>query len=368
MNIYIREIELLSKYYPDMDIFLQNIYWDSIFNSAQVIIEQILKKIDTENNLIIIHASPLEMVVIGEFFKNNGIVNIAYNFNRIPAINSISKTLEAGLFLVSWDQTPWLKEKIIDLWKKTFIQENLNRLEKSIVLLDENDIAPNWNISRIDPYVKSSIGWKENVVVYRVDEIPKSRLLLDQGIKDIYFFDTDSSNSIDTYYQSILGTVFTFHNSFIDAAPIENIGFFEDYVVQKNQEYLQYKKEVLRKNEAIKKSMQLQWWGMEKWKWKSNFSDNSPSHLKQPISLKEWLIYLGWLAIILPLFLLVEARWGQSVFTKNKSGWWNYTPSGSSSVRSNSSSWGSSFSRSTSSSSNSSISSFGGGGFSKWGG
>lgn len=115
MNIYIREIELLSKYYPDMDIFLQNIYWDSIFNSAQVIIEQILKKIDTENNLIIIHASPLEMVVIGEFFKNNGIVNIAYNFNRIPAINSISKTLEAGLFLVSWDQTPWLKEKIIDL-------------------------------------------------------------------------------------------------------------------------------------------------------------------------------------------------------------------------------------------------------------
>lgn len=124
--------------------------------------------------------------------------------------------------------------------------------------MDENDIAPNWNISRIDPYVKSSIGWKENVVVYRVDEIPKSRLLLDQGIKDIYFFDTDSSNSIDTYYQSILGTVFTFHNSFIDAAPIENIGFFEDYVVQKNQEYLQYKKEVLRKNEAIKKSMQLQ--------------------------------------------------------------------------------------------------------------
>lgn len=368
MNIYIQEIELFSKYYPDMDIFLQNIYWDPIFNSAQVIIEQVLKKIDTENNLIIIHASPLEMVVIGEFFKNNGIVNVTYNFNRIPAINSVSKTLEAGLFLVSWDQTLWLKEKIIDLWKKTFLQENLNKLEKSIVLLDENDIAPSWNISRIDPYVKSSIGWKENVVIYRVDEMPKSKFLLDQGIKDIYFFDTDSSNSIDIYYQSTLNTVFTFHNSIIDTVPIENIGFFEDYVIQKNYEYLQYKKEVLSKNEAIKKTLQEQWWGMEKWKWKSSSSSNNPEYSKQPISLKEWIAYLGWLAIILPLFLLVEARWGQGMFIKNTSGWWNYTPTGSSGFRSNSSSWGSTFSRSTSSSSSSSISSFGGGWFSKWGG
>lgn len=368
MNIYIQEIELFSKYYPDMDIFLQNIYWDTIFISAWAIIEQILKKIDTNNNLIIIHASPLEMVVIGEFLKNNGIVNIAYNFNRIPAINSISKTLEAGLFLVSWDQTPWLKEKIIDLWKKTFIQENLNKLEKSIVLLDENDIPPNWNISRIDPYVKGSIGWKENVVIYRVDEMPKSKFLLDQGIKDIYFFDTDTSNSIDTYYQSTLDTAFIFHNSVINAAPIENIWFFEDYVVQKNYEYLQYKKEVLWKNENIKKSLQQQGGGMEKWKWKSSSSSNNSGYSKQPISLKEWLAYLGWLAIILPLFLLAEARWWQGVFTKSQSGWWNYTPTRSSGFRSSSSSWGSTFSRSPSSSSSSSISSFGGGWFSKWGG
>lgn len=365
MNIYAEEIESFSRYYPDMDTFLQNIYWDGIFKSAKKIIEQVFKKIDTNNNLIVIHASPLEMVVMGEFFKNNNISNIAYNFNRIPAINSISKTMEAGLFLVSWEQLPWLRERIEKLWWDLREKIDLKKLTTSIVLFDENDIAPNWNISHIDPYIKSAIGYKENVVTYRVDEMPKSEFLLSKNIKDIYFFDTDSSNTIDTYYQWILGDAFDYHNYTVDSTLPENIGFYEDYVVQKNYEYLLYKKEILSKNENIKKSL-MEWWGTEKWKWKSKKSANSSNVESSPISLKEWLVYLGWLAIILPLFLLLEARWWASVFTRNSSGWWNYTPTGSSSFRS-SGSWGSSFSH-TPSSSSSSISSFGGGGFSKWGG
>lgn len=365
MNIYTEEIESFSRYYPDMDTFLQNIYWDGIFKSAKKIIEQVSKKIDTNNNLIIIHASPLEMVVMGEFFKNNNITNIVYNFNRIPAINSISKTMEAGLFLVSWDQLPWLRDRIEKLWVDISNKIDLQILTTSILLFDENDIAPNWNISHIDPYIKSAIGYKENVVTYRVDEMPKNEFLLNKNIKDIYFFDTDSSNTIDTYYQWILGDTFNYHNYTVDSILPDNIGYYEDYVVQKNYEYLLYKKEILSKNENIKKSL-MQWWGTEKWKWKSKKSTSSSNIESSPISLKEWLVYLGWLSIILPLFLLVEARWWASVFTRNTSGWWNYTPTGSNSFRS-SWSWGSSFSH-TPSSSSSSISSFGGGGFSKWGG
>lgn len=367
MNIYTEEIESFSKYYPDMDIFLQNIYWDGIFKSAKKIIEQVSKKISTDNNLIIIHASPLEMAVIGEFLKKHATANIAYNFNRIPAINSISKTLEAGLFLVSWEQIPWLYEKVEELRLELIEKVDTKIFSSSIFLFDENDIAPNWNISHIDPYIKSAIGYKENIVTYRVDEMPSSEFLLNRNIKDVYFFDTDSSNTINTYYQWILGDIFKYHRYIVDSILPDSIGYYEDYVVQKNHEYLIYKKEIFSKNEGVRKSY-TGWWGMEKWKWKSKSSQTTGNSGSSPISLKEWLAYLGWLAIILPLFLLVEARWWASVFIKNApSGWGQYSPTGSSGYKS-SGSWGSSFSRSPSSSSSSSIKSFGGGGFSKWGG
>ncbi len=366
MNIYIDQLESFGKYYPEMDLFLQNIHWDPIFLSAKKIIEQISKKIEAENNLIIIHSSPLEMVIIWEFFKNNGVKNIAYNFNRVPAVNSISKSLEAGLFLVSWTHISWLKEKINTLWVSLKTKTDISKFKDSIILLDENDIPQNWNISRIDPYIKSAIGWKENIVTYRVDEMPKSELLLKQNIKDIYFFDTDSSNAIDAYYQSTLGKLFHFHSYIIDSIVPENIWYYEDYVVEKNQEYLVYKNEILSKNEILKESLK-EGWGMEKWKGKSNIFAR-PEISRSQISLKEWMIYLGWLAVILPLFLLMEVRWWQGVFTKSSTGWWNYTPSSSSSFRSSSSSWWSSFTHTPSASTSSSISSFGGGWFSKWGG
>jgi hypothetical protein len=130
-----------------------------------------------------------------------------------------------------------------------------SKLKDSIVLFDENDIPQNWNISRIDSYIKSAIGWKENIVTYRVDEMPKSEMLLKYNIKDIYFFDTDTSNSIDTYYQSTLGKVFTFHNFYIESNKSDSIGYYEDYVVAKNLEYLKYKEEILSKNEHLKASL-----------------------------------------------------------------------------------------------------------------
>ncbi len=364
MNIYSSEIEAFAKYYPNMDILLQNIHWDWLFASAKTMIIEILATIKAGKSLVIIHANPLELVIIWELFKSQGIVDVVYNFNRMPAINSISKTLEAGLFLVSWEHLPWLKEKIAQLAIDVRLTSDTDLLKNSIILLDENDTVPDWDISRVDPYVKSAIGWKENIVIYRVDELPQKTTLLEYGIKDIYFFDTDTSTTIDSYYQAQLGDIFSFQSHTITSSTSHSIWYYEDYVIAQNQEYLIYKKEIFSKNTALRSTM-LQGGGNEKWTQKKS-SNSGSKNLGTPIPLKESLAYLGWLAIILPLFLLVEARGGSSVFVKNGTGGWNYN--GGSSIRSSGTSWGWAFTHSSSSSTNSSISSFGGGGFSKWGG
>ena len=112
MNIYTPEIDGFSKYYPDMDIWMKNIHWDSLFRGIKPLIRSLLERKGSDGNLSIIHLYPLEMVIIGETLKSLGIVNIVYNFNRLPAVNSISKTLEAGLFLVSWKQIDWLQSQM----------------------------------------------------------------------------------------------------------------------------------------------------------------------------------------------------------------------------------------------------------------
>jgi hypothetical protein len=183
----------------------------------------------------------------------------------VPAINSISKTLEAGLFLVSWEQLPWLKARISQLTIDVRLTSDIDVLKGSIIILDENDTVPNWDISRIDPYIKSAIGWKENIVTYRVDELPDTKMLLEYEIRDVYFFDTDNSTAIDTYYRTQLGDIFSYESHTLTSTLQGSIGYYEDYVVTQNQEYLIYKKEILSKNTALHSTM-LQGGGNEKWK------------------------------------------------------------------------------------------------------
>jgi hypothetical protein len=42
MNIYSSDIELFGKYFPDMDIWLKNIYWNELFINAKNLLDQIL--------------------------------------------------------------------------------------------------------------------------------------------------------------------------------------------------------------------------------------------------------------------------------------------------------------------------------------
>ena len=71
LNLYTQEIETFSKYYPDMDIWMKNIYWDSIFEKISPLIQSILRDSKKpEKTLSIIHLFPLEMAIIGETMKS----------------------------------------------------------------------------------------------------------------------------------------------------------------------------------------------------------------------------------------------------------------------------------------------------------
>ena len=69
MNIYSSDIELFGKYFPDMDIWLKNIYWNELFINAKNLLDQILSGSYEGNTLSLIHLFPLEMVIVGEALK-----------------------------------------------------------------------------------------------------------------------------------------------------------------------------------------------------------------------------------------------------------------------------------------------------------
>lgn len=64
MSLYTSEIEQFSNYFPDMDIWLKNIYWDFLFTNAESLIDQILSKIEKDPTFSIVHLFPLEMAIV----------------------------------------------------------------------------------------------------------------------------------------------------------------------------------------------------------------------------------------------------------------------------------------------------------------
>lgn len=363
MNLYEEEVQEFAKFYPDMDIWLKNIHWKWLFENARKLLDALTTKI-TKPWLIIVHAFPLEMVIAWEVLKTLGVNNTVYNFNRVPSVNSNSKTLEATLFSTAWKQISWLESEVNTLAAeyKNHISSTITR---SIFLFTENDSTPSWNITHVDPYIKNAIGFKENTVIYRIHDFPESSWLLQKWIHDIYSFDSDNSRKIDSFYKHSLEDIFSFHTETYKQYDIDSIGFYEDYVALKNTEYHNYKQTILTKNQALVGSNGLKgtvssnsgW--LEKWK-KWNTWNTSP----RPLSALEVLTYAGWLALLIPIIIVLASKWwapflGWSSSSSSSSsygwnsiifGWWG----GSSTIGS-----------SSSKSSSSTISSFWWGGFSK---
>ncbi len=398
MKVPGKDLVTFEKFYPNLNIFLQNLHWTELFDGVTELISptlqnaaSMLSKKKGEKILTIIRLFPLESAIFGEALKEAGGKNIIYNFNRTAAVNSTSKTLEATIFLEFWKNIPELAEKVRGLAKIISNSQFLLDSNRWYILFDENDAAPNWNISKIDPYVKSSIAFKEWKFVYRVDEYPSKEWLLSKDIKQVVICDMDNTPEINMQYKTIvLGDNFpveTFHTPY--QPKTDTIGWYEDYVVSKNREYVQYRKDILDKlkHESVSKvNIQKSGTNLPK-AGKISASANSKNintrevTAGNPMEKKEIMFFLGSLGVIFALVVMYDLRGGQGWFTNGTTG------SGSTGSTTSSSGWrfhpyvgnstsifgggGSSSSSSiggSKSSSSSSISSFGGGGFSKGGG
>lgn len=241
------QMSIIEKHYFDLDLFLKNIYWDSLCEALVPYLQEVGKqfaerKKKNENTLVIIHQMPLESAIIGEVLIALGYKNVIYNFNRAAGINSNTKSFEANLFLYSYAGLPWLAEKVTALADQ--VKDSFPEVTDSFsVIVHENDLAPEWEIAKSDPYILSAIGWKNPRIIYRLDEYPDANWCTNKGVKSVLLIDSDSSRNFDTHFSEKLGTVAEIFQESASYTSPEKIGFYEEYVVARNKEYLVYRKD-----------------------------------------------------------------------------------------------------------------------------
>ncbi len=377
-----QKIEEFSKYYEKPELFLQNIYWEAILKNVEKSLIDILSKVTKEqgndNSLIIINAHPIEMVAMWEILRSFGYMNVVYNFNKNPFPNSLAKTFEACLLFGAWKNSPYFQEQS----KK--IQINLNALmlkiqgEKTFFLFDENNSFIPYKYTKIDNYIKTQIGYKEPKNIYRLDKYPNIEFLLQKWIKKVIAFDSDGDfgGIIESYNNLIVQAKnwISFMKQLYVYEDIKNPGYYEDYLVTKNNEYATYRQTIEQKTldnfvwlAEKKKLVESQEYSVINQKNKNNkYTHEIASFEDKDRSLVPYIVLFP----IIFIAFIVSDIWVFNT-TNNNSGinrsgshffyWWG---GGGSWL-----SWGMGSSiGSKSSNSSSIIRSFGGGGFSKGGG
>lgn len=232
--------------YQDIDFLLKNIYFEKIFSNITIAIIQIFEKIawNKEQKLSIINISPLEWAIIWSILQEFWLKNVVYNFNRNLSLNSTSKTLEWILYVFAYNNSNYFKEKIkeiiSDIQKKHFDIQNDN----NYIIIDENNNNEQYEHLKIDNYLKTQIWMKEQKNVYRLDKYPDEKFLLTKNIKYVYIFDNDNdSGKIIEFYQWNIKNI-SFQEYTYNLIQEKRIWYYEDYLISKNDEYLNYKKTI----------------------------------------------------------------------------------------------------------------------------
>lgn len=245
-----QKAEQILKFYPETSLLLQNIYWDDIYlnveKSAQDILEKITKN-TTKPKLSIINISPLEWAILWKIFNELGLKNVVFNFNRTLWVNSTSKTLEAILYLFSYENSPYFRNKTSKIVQK--IQNfylNLQN-EKNYIIIDENNNKEQYSHLSIDNYLKHQIGQKEPKNIYRLDKYPDEIFLLGKNISEIILFDNDNNYwQAHSYYEQTLKTIKIKKEKY-SLEWDKSIWYYEDYLIEQNNLYKNYKKNIEQK-------------------------------------------------------------------------------------------------------------------------
>lgn len=257
MNWNFDKINEISKYYPEMELFLKNIKWESFFDksiekASLSILEIISRNSINKVNLSIINISSLEMIIMWKVFEDFWIKNIVYNFNRIPAVNSSSKTLEAFLFLFAYDSSPYLKQKVKKVLASLNIWNFSDDIKNQYIIFDENNSTNNYNYHKINDYLKNQIWFKEPKNVYRLDKFPDEAFLSSKNIDTIFFFDNDNdywkiADFYKDYFSENNKKIKIVKNKYFLRTKYKDIWYYEDYLVKKDKEYMVYKTKIASK-------------------------------------------------------------------------------------------------------------------------
>lgn len=362
-NWNFKRVEELWSLYKNIELLLKNIYWEKIFANLEKTVEELFGKIFLNqdwNTLAIVNMYPIEMAICWEVLKNVWFKNVVYNFNRQPYMNSWTKTLEALLFLVSYDNSKYFQNLSKTLRDKISSLKNVD-FSKFYILFDENNSFCNYVFLTINDYLKTQIWMPEPKNVYRLDKYPTTDFLLKKSIKNVIVLDSDKDvwEGMEFYQKYIkeANAGINFKHEKYTLKDIADIGYYEDYLVKQDGEYMRYKANIIDKtaldigSENTKKK-----WDKKKKVQEQNFVRDT-----------RLVPYLVVFPVLVIAFIVSDTKW----WTYYSSAWTGSTHH--SSYRRSSSSWfwwsswkPSSFINSTSNSS--SIKSFWWGWFSKWGG
>ena len=352
----------ISKYYSELDLFLKNIYWEKVYSNLETTIKSIITKtndsVESWNSLFVINLSPLEMVITWKIFEELWAKNIVYNFNRQPVINSASKTFEAFLYLAAYKKSSYFKTKNSEIISKLWLESFKEDINNSFFIFDENNSLANYNYHDIDDYLKWQTGFSIPKNVYRLDKYPDKNFLESKQIKQVVFFDTDNDlweiakYYIDSLKKEKLWLEFKTHKFRLNN--FKNIWYYEDYLISKNKDYLNYKKTINLKTQKTYSSLD-KYINSSSLKKKTTLSSKEKNKIEQKKKVILLLIVFPFLFIA---FLIADTSWGPIIWNSN---WTTFISSNSSFW----SLWSSSSSASSTKSSSSLIKSFWWGGISK---
>ena len=239
-RLFFSETQKILSYYPHPEWFLQNLDLDEVlykFEHFLQLFDQALvgELKPAEKSLIFVHLPPLEMALLALILDEYGIKNITLNFNRAPLVNSASKTLEAHMILTSARANPRFYEQI-----RALTATLSSGYEMHDVLIDENDTHDYGRLSSVESYIAQAIGLKNHQVILRVDEYPREAFLRSQAISHVYIVDIDTESRLDDYYRSSLESDgISVKRRYLPLGNVGSIGVYEDYVLRKNDEFLQ---------------------------------------------------------------------------------------------------------------------------------
>lgn len=360
-----KKIRDFTDSYKNIELLLKNIHFEAILWNVEKFFNTFTQNTSSEKSIFLIHQQPLEMVFIWKILENLWYKNIVYSFNKELYINSNSHTLEWVLLLLAFNKSPYL-QKILASFGQKFWTQLWNISKDSYFYFDENDMVSPSKMDGVHTYIQWQIWYKTPKTIFRIDKYVDKDFVLSKNIKNIVLFDSEQSfwSSYKYLKQSLKWEKdISLKEIIYPYSQWDFFWYYEEYVLTKNKEYLDYKYNIQQKNEGVaahlKKNISSQ----------ENLPERRPAYNQEKFQYPhQWISFISFLPFwigILILIIYILAHLPSTNYGGGYYGWWWSSWGWGGYIWGGGSFWGGSDSSISTPSSSSSIKSFGWGGFSK---